>query len=285
MRPTVRPPAVAGTFYPAEAPALCRALEACYRHPLGTGEVPASPPHTLEGPAGLVVPHAGLIYSGPVASHAYARLARAGRPETVVLLGPDHYGLGPGLALSPHSAWATPLGESPLEGDLARALREAFPALAVSEEAHRYEHSLEVQAVFLQHLFGQGLPLLPIAFTDQTPATCIPFGEALASVVRGRGLAVVATTDLTHYYPYDTAVALDRSVVSAIAGGDPWAVARLAEDPRFTLCGPGPVMALLACFRALGGGRVEVLKYANSGDTAGPRDEVVGYLSAVVFPE
>lgn len=282
MPPEVRPPAVAGSFYPAEPQALRRALEGCYRHPLGAGEVPSPPARPLEGPLGLVVPHAGLDYSGPVASHAYARLARAGRPRAAVLLGPDHFGLGPGLALPPHAAWSTPLGTSPLARDLAASLRAAFPALTVSEAAHRREHSLEVQAVFLQHLLGEGVPILPVAFTDQSPATCLAFGEALARTVQGAGLALIATTDLTHYYPYEVARSLDAEAVAAIAAGDPDALARLVEDPRYTLCGPGPVMALLACFRALGGARVEVLQYANSGDTGGPREEVVGYLAAGV---
>lgn len=271
---------MAGYFYPASPEALRREVERCFLHPLGPGSVPRVGEVPLPGPVGLVVPHAGYRYSGPVAARGLSALAPLGRPGAFVILGPNHYGAGPGLALSPASAWETPLGTVPLDRGLAEGLLQAVPGLAYSEPAHRQEHSVEVQVPLLQFLYGAGITILPLVMEDQSLATALRLGEALAGLVRGRGVALLASTDLSHYYPQSQALRRDRLVVEAVLSGDPARVAQAAE--RVNMCGPGPVMALLACMGALGEVAVREVGYATSGDTGGEADAVVGYLSALV---
>jgi AmmeMemoRadiSam system protein B len=277
----VRRPAVAGTFYAGEREALLRELAWCYTHPLGPGDLPpmtALPP--LEHPVGLIAPHAGYRYSGPVAAWAYAFLARQGRPQGVVLLGPDHYGAGAPLSLSDADAWETPLGLAPIVHTLDAPLCRRLPSLRLAPAAHRHEHSLEVHLPFLQHLFGPEVPLLPIAMGDQSPATAVRLGQALGDLLPRQGWALVASTDLSHYYPDEEARRLDRRVLEAIRTGRPEAVGEAAQEVN--LCGPGPVMALLACCAVWGYPPPRLLAYATSGDTRGEREGVVGYASLAV---
>ncbi|MFQ5860663.1 MAG: AmmeMemoRadiSam system protein B [Dehalococcoidia bacterium] len=276
----IRKPAVAGQFYAASPEALRRQLLGCYTHPLGPGGPPQVNPATLGTVVGLVVPHAGYTYSGPVAAHAFARLAQRGTPQTVVILGPNHYGLGKPLALSPHGSWETPLGTVEVDGALGEALAFRLPSLASSEAAHRQEHALEVEVPFLQHLYGC-VNILPIAMLDQGVETSVELGRALAKVL-SPGSVVLASTDLSHYYPQGTARELDRRAIEAILSLDPSSLHDVIEKAGINMCGPGPVAAMLECLRRLGAGEARLLAYATSGDTSGKLSQVVGYVAVEV---
>ncbi|GBD10405.1 hypothetical protein HRbin23_00046 [bacterium HR23] len=273
----VRLPAVAGLFYPWGRQALQEEIAWCYRHPLGPGALPALTDTPLGDSLGLIAPHAGYRYSGPISAHAYAFVAAAGRPQGVLVLGPDHYGLGASLSLSDADTWETPLGQTPVFHAYDAHFQERLPELRPSPEGHRREHSLEVHLPFLQHLLGEAFPFLPIAMRDQGVETALRLGQALAEVVPRRGWLVIASTDLSHYYPEERARPLDRRVLKAILTGRPGAVAEVAEEVN--MCGPGPVMALLACFAQWGRAVPSLLAYATSGDISGEREAVVGYAS------
>jgi len=269
----VRYPAVAGAFYEADPQALRRQVEGCYTHPLGPGKVPTAA-KGLREIRGLVCPHAGLMYSGPVAAHAYAALAADGLPETVVILGPNHSGSGAPVALAT-TDFQTPLGVARLDADLTKRLKRG----AIEEDmvAHRREHSLEVQLPFLLHL-GPRLKFAMVCLGFQEIDVAREVGKAVAEAVEGRDAVIVASTDFSHYIPKEDATRLDHLALQEILKMDAAAFYRVKNRHDISMCGYGPVMALL---EALGKGRTRLLKYATSGDVAPMRD-VVGYAAVEV---
>jgi AmmeMemoRadiSam system protein B len=256
----LRLPAVAGRFYPDDPEELAATVDEAL--------AAATPPPADRPPKAIIAPHAGYPYSGPVAATAYAAVApRRGQIERVVLLGPAHHVAVPSLGLSGVDAWATPLGLVPIDRRGCATLI-ALPWVATDDRAHAPEHSLEVHLPFLQRALGDQWSLLPIIVGH---ATATEVADALALVWGGPETLVVVSTDLSHYHPYGEAVALDAATASAIAAGD------TDIDPQ-QACGAYPVRGLLEAARRHGLG-VELLDLRNSGDTAGPRDRVVGYGS------
>ncbi len=288
--PTVRQPAVAGSFYPARRDDLARALEECFLHPLGPGALPQV---DRQGPgriAALVSPHAGYMYSGPAAAHGFAALAGDGVPEVAVILGPSHHSLGRAAAVSTADAWLTPLGEAPLDAALARELVAATDLLVADEAAHQWEHSLEVQVPFLQFIYGDDTPpLVPICVRahpmddlDLLVSDVSELGGALAKALSGRRAVVVASTDLSHQIPQRDAERQDRLAVEQMLAMDPAGLLRTVQEHRISTCGPVPVAIAMAYCLARGGGEAELLRYYTSGDVIGDRAAVVGYASLVI---
>ncbi|HET9553936.1 MAG TPA: AmmeMemoRadiSam system protein B [Anaeromyxobacteraceae bacterium] len=256
--PGVRPPAVAGTFYPRDPRVLRGEVERFL------AEVPA---RGGRRPKALVVPHAGYVYSGPVAAHAYARLRAAGPPvERVVLLGPAHRVAVAGLALPEVGRFETPLGDVPIDAAAAeRALR--LPQVTRSDHAHLLEHSLEVQLPFLQAVLGSSFTLVPLAVGLASPDDVAGVLQALWG---GPETLVVVSTDLSHYLPYAEARALDRRTAGQVLALDALGL------HRDQACGRTPLQGLLLEARRRGL-TAELLDLRSSGDTAGGPDEVVGY--------
>jgi AmmeMemoRadiSam system protein B len=255
--PRVRPPAVAGHFYP-EAPT---ALRASVRNALGAARrEPGAPPKAL------IVPHAGYVYSGAVAASAYVRLEPLReRIRRVVLLGPAHRVPVRGLAVPSVDRFATPLGSVAVDREAIDAIL-ATPEVAVSDPAHAFEHSLEVQLPFLQELLGE-FALVPLVVGDASPQSVARVIEQLWG---GAETLIVVSSDLSHYLDYESARRLDAETSRAIVELRPEAL-----DPE-RACGCIPVQGLLLAARAHGLG-VGVVDLRSSGDTAGPRDSVVGY--------
>lgn len=259
----IRSPAVAGMFYPADAEDLQRAVEEY----LAAVEMPAGE----NVPKALIAPHAGYIYSGPIAASAYARLKPArGRIQRVVLFGPAHRVPFLGLATSSADGFETPLGIVPLDHDAIRAAL-SLPGVRTSDLAHAHEHSLEVQLPFLQIVLND-FKLVPFAVGDATPAGVATVMDHLWG---GPETLIVVSSDLSHYLDYRTAVKVDRQTTEAIERLDPDA---LDYD---SACGRIPIGGLLLMARQKGL-KVKTVDLRNSGDTAGPRSEVVGY-GAYVF--
>jgi AmmeMemoRadiSam system protein B len=265
MPAPIRPPAVAGLFYPAEPEALRAVVRRCLAE--GRGRLRAAPAGAeAPPPKALIVPHAGYVYSGPVAGSAYALVEPLrGRIERVVLLGPSHRVAFRGLALSTASAFSTPIGDVPLDASGAKALA-ALPQVRFSDAAHSEEHSLEVQLPFLVEALGD-FALLPLVVGEAAPGDVAAVIEA---VWGGSETLVVVSSDLSHYYDYDTARTLDRATTAAIEALRPEG---LDEE---SACGRVPVRGLLVAARhhRLA---ARTLDLRSSGDTAGPHDRVVGY--------
>ncbi len=258
---SVRQPAVAGTFYPGDARELDAAVD---------GYLAAVEPQGLtpEGPApkALIAPHAGYIYSGPVAASAYARLAPARETvERVVLLGPAHRVLFGGIAASGATAFATPLGPVPVDVEAVQRIC-ALPRVTVVDEAHRLEHSLEVQLPFLQRVLGD-FSVVPLVVGD---AKADEVAEVLEELWGGPATAIVISSDLSHYHDYQTARRLDAATCRAIEQLRP---DDIGHDQA---CGRLPIVGLLRVARARGL-QATTVDLRSSGDTAGPRHEVVGY--------
>jgi MEMO1 family protein len=273
MRASVRPPAVAGTWYPGEAAALAAEVE---------GYLVAVPARDLPGRlAALISPHAGLHYSGPVAAHAYA-LLRGLRDVTVVLVGPSHRRLFEGIGVYARGAFATPLGEIPIDEAFAAALLSSGDAFLDEPALHRDEHSLEMQLPFLQHLVP-GLRLVPLLMGSQSREEVDVLAATLARTLEGREALLVASSDLSHYHPAPVANELDARVVGDVQRLDPEGLMDRLESFRGHACGGGPMVAVLKAARARGAAQATVLRYADSGDVPdGDKSRVVGYLAAAL---
>jgi AmmeMemoRadiSam system protein B len=260
---TVRPAAVAGAFYPRERGALAAQLSSY----LAAARPAAGPP-----PKAVIAPHAGYIYSGPVAGSVYARLAPLkGRIRRVVLVGPAHRVYVRGAAVPSATAFASPLGEVALDAGALASLR-ALAFVEESDRAHALEHSLEVHVPFLQAVLGE-FGLVPIVVGD---ASREEVAQLLETVWGGEETLVVVSSDLSHYHPYEEARARDRVTAEAILRLDP------GIDPE-EACGAAPINGLLEVARRRGLAP-ELVDLRNSGDTAGDRDRVVGY-AAFAFSE
>lgn len=260
--PVIRQPAVAGTFYPGFGPALKAAIERYL------------PRHAADAPApkALIVPHAGYVYSGPVAGAAYARLAPSHSTiRRVVLFGPAHRVPFTGIAASRASAFRTPLGDVTLD-QRSVGLLLSLPVVKVNETAHAQEHSIEVQLPFLQFVLGS-FSIVPLLTGSANPEDV---ALALQSVWNGADTLAIVSTDLTHYLPYDEAVRADAETAAAILDLDP---DRIAHDDA---CGSVALRGLLLSAKRRGL-TVEQLDLRNSGDTAGPRDGVVGYGAFALY--
>ena len=280
----IRRPAVAGAFYAGSEGALRRQIEWCFKHELGPGEVPTPSEGPLERLIALVCPHAGYMYSGPVAAHAYARLAREGKPDVVVILGPNHTGFGSSVATSVSGAWRTPLGDVEIDVRLAEAIMDRARIIAADDTAHMYEHSIEVQLPFLQYLYGSDFKFVPICMMLQDVKTSTEVGEAIAGAVGELGLnaLIIASTDLTHYEPHEVALRKDAEVIRAVEALDVSALYRAVDEIPVSMCGYGPTAAAMVAARELGATRGELLKYATSGDITGDVRAVVGYASMAI---
>ena len=266
----MRYPAVAGAFYERSRDALLRQIKECYTHPLGPGrlaEVRAGPRRLV----GLVVPHAGYVYSGPVAAHSYAALAADGWPKSFVIFGPNHHGQGAPLALTEHD-WQTPLGTAMVDKALHDAL--AKPPLEEDILAHRDEHSIEVQLPFLQETLGS-VTFVPICMGLQEWRYAVEVGEVVRDAIKGEDVVVLASTDFSHYIPKAEAARRDRMAIDKILAFDTKGFYRTVQENDVSMCGFGPVIAMMT---AIGPATPEFLKYASSGDVA-PMDDVVGYAA------
>jgi AmmeMemoRadiSam system protein B len=268
----LRKAAVAGSWYPAAAPALAAAVDGYL------ARVPAAP-----GPArlaALVAPHAGLIYSGPVAAHAYGLLR--GRPiDTLVLVGPSHFMAFDGVALYAGEGFDTPLGPAPIDRDVAAACAAAAPFVRADAAPHEREHSLEMQLPFVRRT-APAAAIVPLLMGRQTAAAAEQLSDVLAACLRGRNAVMVASTDLSHYHDAAAARRLDDVVVDCVRRFDADRLQRALDARPEHACGGGPLVAVMRAARQLGACDAEILEYADSGDVSGDKSAVVGYLAAAL---
>lgn len=267
----MRQPAVAGQFYAGTKDDLLEEIRNCYMSPLGPGEMPekADGPREIKG---LVVPHAGFMYSGPVAAHSYLELARDSLPDSYVILGPNHSGMGNPIALSTHD-FETPFGTVKNDKELAKTLLEEN--VFEDPTAHRFEHSIEVQLPFLQQIEPE-IKFVPISMGLQDYESSSQLGEAIGRATKGKDVVVIASTDFSHYVPRQYAYKVDKMAIDKILELDPKGLSKVVDRQRISMCGYGPVIAMLTAAKMNGAKEAKLLKYATSGDVQKMRD-VVGY--------
>jgi hypothetical protein len=268
MQASVREPAVAGRFYPSDLGRLRAEVENCLGEVRDTGPALA-----------LVAPHAGYMYSGRVAGIAFGS---AGIPGRVIVVGPNHTGLGSVRSVWQRGVWRSPLGDVPVDEELAVALSERA-GLDADEAAHTREHSLEVEVPFLQ-VRRPDVGIVPVCLGPLSAKECLELGEAIADVVRAASgpVLLVASTDMSHYVSAGEAKRLDRLALDRLEALDADGLYSVVRTNRISMCGVVPTTVVLAAARALGALRAEVLAYANSGDVSGDYARVVGYAAARV---
>jgi MEMO1 family protein len=273
---TLRRAAVAGSWYPGTAPALAAAVD---RHLAATVR-------DIDGDlVAIVAPHAGLMYSGPVAAHAY-RLLRGRHFDVAVLVGPSHFVGFRGVAVYPAGGFETPLGIASVDQACASALMDATPVVREHASAHAREHSLEMQLPFLQRLAAD-VKIVPMVMGYQTADTAQALGDALAGVLAGRKALVIASTDLSHYHDAQTAARMDSVVIDCVSGFDADGLQRALDVTPEHACGGGPTVAVMRAAKLLGARDAVVLNHGDSGDVSGDKSSVVGYLAAAFgnFPD
>lgn len=269
---TLRHPAVAGRFYPRNREDL-RAEAQTY---LSQAESKQAPVEAI----GCIAPHAGYMYSGHVAGAVFARVQI---PRRCIVLCPNHTGMGRALAVMSEGAWETPLGEVPIDTELAASLKQQFPALHDDSAAHRAEHAAEVELPFMQ-LCQPELQFVPIALGTGQFEPLEQLGQALANVIAGLNepVLIVASSDMNHYESDAVTRAKDHRAIERILALDPRGLYDVVTQQDISMCGFGPAVAMLTAARQLGGKSAELVKYATSGDVSGDRNMVVGYAGVVV---
>jgi len=264
----VRRAVVAGSFYPADQKQLVQQLSSLVR----TGT-------SVERVLGAVSPHAGYIYSGPVAGQLFSKIDV---PSTVVVLAPNHTGLGSAFA-SCSENWQTPLGEVATDLELLEALHSSFPGLDDDRVAHAHEHSAEVQLPFIK--FGNpGAKVVAIALMSNDLSQLKELGNAIAVAIRKSGseAMVLASSDMTHYEVKESAESKDKQAIGRILDLDPDGLWETVKTQRISMCGVAPVTAMLVACKELGATSATLVKYATSGDVTGDYSQVVGYAAISV---
>lgn len=269
----VRESVIAGTWYPGSPDRLKNEIRSYLDQ--ADADLPAG------DLLGLIVPHAGYMYSGGVAAHAY-RLLETRPFERVLIVAPSHRAHFPGASVYRLGGYRTPLGVVPLDRELIDALLAEDVELGYHPQAHAQEHSLEIQLPFLQVVLGS-FQLTPIVMGDQSYEFCRRLAGAIARVCRDRKVLLVASSDLSHYHGYQQAKQLDERVAEAVAAYDPQRLSREIGQGECEACGAGPMMTVLLAAERLGANKAKVLHYANSGDVTGDRSGVVGYMAAAAY--
>ena len=272
----MRKPAVAGSFYPGSFTGLQRQIEDCFKHPLGPGALPGEGKSAERHILGLVSPHAGYIYSGPVAANGFSRMAAEKKPGTVVIVGPNHRGLGAMVAVGREGPWQTPLGSVEVDVAVGEAIVSAGHWAKWDDLAHSMEHSLEVQVPFLQYIYGPEFKIVPIAMLRQELEIGEDLGRAIAAALKGKDGLIIASSDFSHYESQSSAGRKDRMALDAILSLDPARLEETVNSHNISMCGPGPVMAMITACKELGAKKASLLRYATSGDITGDYSQVVG---------
>jgi MEMO1 family protein len=281
----IRKPAVAGLFYEGNPDSLKKQIEECFKHQLGPGKIPEEL-GSKRDIKGVVVPHAGYTYSGPVAANSYYKIAEDGLPETFIVIGPNHTGMGSGVSTMLEGAWRTPLGDMEIDEEFAQKMVLNGGIIDSDPAAHIQEHSAEVQLPFLQYLQEKSSAnpkFVPVCMWMQDMETAIEVGNSICKTAEelDRDVVVVASTDLTHYRPREIAHKNDMHVLDAIKAMDENLMFLRVAALDVTMCGYGPVAAAMIASKKMGASNCEVERYATSGDTTGDYSSVVGYASAV----
>ncbi len=265
----IRQPVVAGQFYPGSASQLEEMIETLVDEKAEKREV-----------IGLVSPHAGYVYSGLVAG---AVISRIKFKDTFIIIGPNHSGMGKPLSIMTQGKWKTPLGEVEIDSELGKQILATSSHLQEDDIAHQYEHSIEVQIPFLQY-FKSDFRIVPIILGYASGDTYKEIGRAIAKAVRelNREVVIIASSDMTHYEPQESAQKKDTQAIDAILDLDEDELLRRVEELNISMCGYAPTASLISAAKELGAKSAELVKYQTSGDTTGDYSAVVGYAGIII---
>jgi AmmeMemoRadiSam system protein B len=265
----IRQPAVAGQFYTGDGKELRAELNEYVPSPTGG-----------EKALGIIAPHAGYIYSGAVAGKVYGEIEV---PKTVIVLGPNHHGIGARAAIYPDGEWKTPLGRVSIDTRLSELVKRHSPIVEEDTVAHMYEHSLEVQVPFLQFV-KPDVVIVPICLGFSDFPSCASLGNGIAEAIREYGdeVLIVASSDMTHYESAASAKAKDDEAIREILSLDPEGLLRVCRIKGITMCGVVPSTVMLVAAISLGAKKARLVKYSTSGDVTGDNRQVVAYAAFTV---
>jgi len=273
----IRTPAVAGMFYPGEKNKLTKLIEDCFLHPFGPGEIP--PKENGGKILGVICPHAGYVYSGPIACNSIYSISSQ-TPELFVLIGPNHWGIGRNIATMKDCEWETPLGSVEVDSEAAEEISQLSQNIEYDFYSHTREHSLEVQIPILQKTFSK-FKILPISLINQSKKAAEEVGLAVARIAKKKNVMIIGSSDFTHYETNEFAHEQDLALIKPILEMDVDEFYEVLQKRKVTACGYGAIGSTIIACKELGATKGELLKYATSGDVTGDTSSVVGYGSIV----
>ena len=274
----IRTPAVSGTFYPENEKKLKNLIHDCFIHPIGPGKT--HPIESNEKIYGVICPHAGFVYSGPVACHSFYSLSSSSS-KLAIIVGPNHYGIGQNTASMIDVSWKTPLGLVEVDSDSVLELREHLDILEIDSFSHSKEHSIEVQIPILQEVFSDEMKILPISLINQEQKTATLVGSAIAKIAQEKDALLIGSSDFTHYEENEFAHRQDLALIDPILKLDIDEFYKILHERKVTACGFGAIASIMTACKELGATQGKLLKYATSGDISGDKSSVVGYASII----
>ena len=274
----VRTPAVAGMFYPKSSEELKSSIKNCFLHKYGPGKLP--PSLVDKKIIGVICPHAGYEYSGSIAANSYYTIASQ-RPDLVIIIGPNHWGIGKNVATMKEGLWRTPLGDIEVDNESAIEINKISNLIEFDFLSHTRDHCLEVQLPMLQEIFSHKFKLLPLILIDQSHHAATEIGNAVARVAKTRKTLIIGSSDFTHYEPNDFAHEQDKALIDTIIDLNVDRFYNTLEKKQVSACGYGAIASTMIACKELGAVKGTLIKYATSGDITGNKSSVVGYASIV----
>lgn len=273
----IRTPAVAGMFYSGEKKELKKSINDCFLHKFGPGKIP--PSDNKKKIFGVICPHAGYAYSGPIACHSFYEIS-SNLPELVIIVGPNHWGIGSSVATMKDSKWQTPLGEVEVDSETAEEISNITKIIEIDNFSHSREHSLEVQIPILQEI-SKNFRILPIVLINQSKEVAYQIGLSIAKIVKKKKAMIIGSSDFTHYEPNKFAHEQDAALIEPILKLDVDKFYDVLNKKDVSACGYGAIASTMIACKELGATKGELLKYATSGDITGDTSSVVGYGSII----
>ena len=274
----VRTPAVSGTFYPDDENELRSLIHDCFTHQIGPGKIP--PTDSEQKIYGVICPHAGFVYSGPIACHSFYSISSSAS-KLAIITGPNHYGIGQSIASMIDASWKTPLGLVEVDSESALELRDGLDILELDSFSHSKEHSIEVQVPMLQETFSHEMKILPISLINQEQKTATKVGSAIAKIAQKKDALLIGSSDFTHYEENEFAHRQDLALIDPILKLDVDEFYKILYERHVTACGFGAIASTMIACKELGATEGKLLKYATSGDVSGDKSSVVGYASII----
>jgi len=274
----VRTPAVSGTFYPDDQKELKSLIHDCFMHSIGPGKIP--PTGSDQKIYGVICPHAGFVYSGPVACHSFYSISSS-TSKLAIITGPNHYGIGQSIASMIDASWKTPLGLMEIDSESALELRDGLDILEFDSFSHSKEHSIEVQVPMLQETFSHEMKILPVSLINQEQQTATKVGSAIAKIAQKKDALLIGSSDFTHYEENEFAHRQDLALIEPILKLDVDEFYKILYERKVTACGFGAIASTMTACKELGATEGKLLKYATSGDVSGDKSSVVGYASII----
>jgi len=272
-----RTPAVAGMFYAGNKKELEESIDECFLHPLGPGKKP--PIENGKKVYGVICPHAGYPYSGPVACHSFYAISHYS-PDVFIIIGPNHWGIGRNVATMTDCEWETPLGTVQVDSDISKEITNNSKKVESDFFSHVKEHSLEVQVPMIQKIF-ENFKIVPIALIDQSKETAQEIGKTIATIAKKNNIMIIGSSDFTHYETNNFAHEQDTALIDPILKMNLEEFYNVLQRRNVSACGYGAMAVTMVACKELGATKGELLKYATSGDTTGDNSSVVGYGSII----